>query len=117
MITQFLSKGSLSITENVFAVITSICINDIEEIDGTVYDVKEQLYLFLNNGQRQKGILIKNEKNDIIIDIHVCVKYGVNIAQVCKKLQALVVTEIGALTGIRPTAINVMVDEIQVKNA
>ena len=61
-----------------------------------------------------RGVEVKQDGSDVIIDLYVVMAYGVNIAQVAQNVMETVRYEIEKMTGLRPVEINVNVTGIRV---
>lgn len=112
MIERLLSNGKLLITEEVLAVITLLTIDETEGIAKTVSGVKNEILNALSSKYTRKGVTIENSEDGVSIEIRISLYYGNNIIETCKKLQALVVQEIKAMTGVVVKDINIKVEQI-----
>lgn len=68
-----------------------------------------------------KGIQIPGTKavvscsikdNDVYVNIHVRIKYGVNVSKITKEIQEKIATSIKQMTGVTVRHINIVVDNI-----
>lgn len=55
------------------------------------------------------------ENGEVIINIHIRLKYGVNIAKKTMEIQEKIATAIKDMTGVKVTHINIEVDDIDFK--
>ncbi len=111
-----MEKGTLSITENVFAIISSIVINEIEDIASTVSDIKDDFVRVVNKKGNQRGITIDHTQDQLTIDIKISVYYGACISEVCFDLQKKIKNEIEIMTGVDVHAVNVFVDSVKFRD-
>ncbi|NSL50747.1 Asp23/Gls24 family envelope stress response protein [Calidifontibacillus erzurumensis] len=116
MIMKMLDKGALHISEDVFAIITSIVINEIDGIASTVSDLKDDFIRVVHKKGNQRGIAVHQNDNELYIDVKVSVYLGENILEVCKQLQKQIIAEIKIMTGIEVTGVNVIVDSVRLKD-
>ncbi|HHY73885.1 MAG TPA: Asp23/Gls24 family envelope stress response protein [Bacillus bacterium] len=116
MITRILEKGTLSISEDVFAIISSIVIDEMEGIHGTVSDFKDDFIRVVNKKGNQRGISIDQDEGELLITIKVSVYLNEDICGLCTELQKTIIEEIKIMTGIEVTNVNVMIDSVRLKD-
>jgi uncharacterized alkaline shock family protein YloU len=61
----------------------------------------------------RKGIAIGRDGDDVTIDLHVVVEYGLNLAEVASTIRNRVVYEVSRLTGLRVRAVEVHIDDVR----
>lgn len=115
MIKKMLERGTLNISEDVFAIISSIVIDDMEGIASTVSDFKDDFIRVVYKKGNQRGISINQNEEELLIDIKVSVYLEENICDVCIELQKRIIDEIRIMTGIEVSGVNVMIDSIRTK--
>lgn len=74
---------------------------------GTSQEMKS---LFSKPDRLDKGVLVKNVNGNLVIDIHIIVVYGVNIAEIVKSIVHKVKYVVEDLTGFVVDKVNVFVD-------
>lgn len=116
MIKKWLDQGTLSISEDVFAIIATIVIEEMEGIAGTVSDLRDNFKRVVHKKGNQRGIIVENIDDEVLIDIKVSIYFGVNICDLCLMLQKKIKEEIEMMTGIEVTAVNITVESIQFKS-
>jgi uncharacterized alkaline shock family protein YloU len=52
------------------------------------------------------------KENEVYIEIHVKIKYGVKVSQISKEIQEKIAAAILEMTGVKVNCINIIVDEI-----
>lgn len=115
MIKKILEKGTLHISEDVFAIISSIVIQEMEGIASTVSDLKDDFIRVVNKKGNQRGISVNQSDDLLLIDVKVSVYLAPNICDLCVELQRRIIDEIFAMTGIVVTGVNVTIDSIRFK--
>ena len=60
-----------------------------------------------------RGIEIGREGDDVIVDLHVVVEYGLNLAEVASTLRNRVTYEVERLTGLRVTVVEVHIEDVR----
>lgn len=111
-IEQQLSKGQLYIADEVIAMITNMAISEVEGFYGTVSRFKDRLIRLVSKNASKKGIMIQKEPYGLIIKVQVSVVYGMEIHELCYRLQKTIKEQVERLTGIPVKEINVCIDEI-----
>jgi uncharacterized alkaline shock family protein YloU len=107
-----LSNGMLHITEEVLAIITSVCINEFEGIKVTSSSLKESIVTKITKSYTRRGITIEHHDNEITVGVKVSFNYGSNIFETCKNLQKAIKTEVEALSGFTIKQVDISVDHI-----
>lgn len=74
---------------------------------GTPQEVR---FLFSRPDRLDKGVLVRNVGGNLIIDIHIIVVYGVNIAEIVKSIVHKVKYVVEDMTGFAVEKVNVFVD-------
>ncbi len=67
----------------------------------------------LNFDNIEKGIVVKFEENEIVIDMHIVVSYGININAITQSITHNVSYAVETATGFNVKRINVFVDAIK----
>jgi uncharacterized alkaline shock family protein YloU len=113
MISKLLDRGTLNITEDVFSLITSIAIEDVDGVVGTVSGIRDELTRVWQKKGNQRGIIIEeNEQNEVTVHVKIAVHYGTNIIQACHEVQQRVKQEIEVMTGVAVGAVHIIVDQL-----
>ncbi|WP_169891167.1 Asp23/Gls24 family envelope stress response protein [Litchfieldia alkalitelluris] len=112
MLKQDLSHGTLYITEEVLSIITSICINEFSGI--SVYTTKfgPEIIQKITSNFNKNNIVIKQNENEIVIEVKVSISFGLNVIQSCENLQELIVNEIEEITGLHVTSVHIIIEDI-----
>jgi len=108
-------KGKIRISNEVIMLIAK---KSAEEVDGVIsfsggppVGIME---FFSKTTAAKKGVKIKNEETQVVINLSVVVKYGVVIPEVIKVVQEKVKKSIEAMTDIEVSKVNVFVQDIQI---
>ncbi len=112
LLKQDLSHGTLYITEEVLSIITSICINEFSGI--SVYTTKfgPEIIQKITSNFNKNNIVIKQNENEIVIEVKVSISFGLNVIQSCENLQELIVNEIEEITGLHVTSVHIIIEDI-----
>ena len=76
--------------------------------------VKEGIVRLLKRESLSRGIDVAIEENEVTIDFHVIVAYGVSIRAVCENLMENVKYKVEDFTGMKVNKINVFVEGVRV---
>ena len=104
--------GSIQIEKGVVSTITSLAAADVDGIVGLVG--KFSFGDMLGRKDVDKGVLVAIEGNRATINVEVTVEYGVNIYDVCHRLQRKVKDSVEEMTGLVVEMVNVNVRGIAV---
>lgn len=106
--------GSVRIHNNVISVIAHEAadrVSGVVELSGTLVDGLADM---IGKGSRDRGIRVAVEsENTITVELTVVLEYGVNIPEICGKLQNEVRKSIEDMTGKKVQAVNVSVQGIR----
>lgn len=108
-------QGKIRISNDVIMLIAKKAIEEIEGVvsfsGGLPVGIME---FFSKNTSAKKGVKIKNEETQVVINLSVVVKYGVIIPEIINKVQQKVKKSIEAMTDIEVSKVNVFVQDIQI---
>ena len=102
-ITRRGEKGSVNISDGVIAVITASAVSDTEGVAGFAHAGGGESAEFFGKKSVSKGVKIKFDGDDVIIDVLITVHFGANIMTVAEKVQEAVCASVESMTGIRPS--------------
>ena len=109
--------GKIQINNNVIAVIaheTAGKVHGVVELHGSLTDGIAEM---IGKKSKDRGIRIEKENEEFLtIDLSVVIEFGVNIPDVCVKLQSAVKKAVEDMTGQKIFAVNVVVQGIRSKN-
>ena len=110
-------NGNIKISEEVVNRITSIAAREVDGVvalgtpTGGIGD-----FLGKKNQSKSKGIKVELGENSTEIDIHISVRFGMNIRDVARKVQESVKSALESYVGMDNILINVFVDAIDIDN-
>ena len=108
-------NGNIKISEEVVNRITSIAAREVDGVvalgtpTGGISD-----FLGKKNQSKSKGIKVELGENSTEIDIHISVRFGMNICDVARKVQESVKSALESYVGMDNILINVFVDAIDI---
>ena len=105
-------SGQVSIAEEVISSIASIAAQEVEGISKLKGTAADGLAALLNS-EKRRGVAAQLTKDQTIrIRLKAVIRYGYPISEVAKKVQAKVKQEIEGMTGLRVSAVDVYVQEL-----
>ncbi|MFT4416089.1 Asp23/Gls24 family envelope stress response protein [Fredinandcohnia humi] len=109
MVKKALESGTLYIRSDVLAMITAICVQEVEGVK-VMSGFKDGVSGLLNKNYHKNGITVIEEEEQIGIEVRVALEYGMKIKNTCELLQATILKEIKCMTGIRLSNLKIKVD-------
>lgn len=104
-------NGNIKISDEVIMRISAISAREVEGVAGLGSNAGWGD--FLGKKLPAKGVKIETVEGATIIDVHVTVKFGVKINEICYKLQETVKNAVESFAGIENVTVNVFVDGIE----
>lgn len=104
--------GHVSIAEEVVGSIASIAAQEVEGLSGLKGTVADGLAALLSGEKRQGVAAQLSQDQSIRIRLKAVIHYGYPIHEVAHKVQAKVKQEIEGMTGLRVSAVDVYVHEL-----
>ncbi len=104
--------GTIDISEKYFSSLISHTVMSCFGVMGMSDSVKKK-GVFLpskKNVQKHKGVFVKSELGGLLVDIHIIVGYGINIAAIVSSIKTKVLYVIETATQLKVKRINVFVD-------
>ncbi len=109
-------NGTVSIDEEVINSITSIVASKCFGIAGMESkNATEEFWSLFKKDSNDKGIHVRCENNEIIIDLHIMVVYGINIPAITDSIIHKVAYTVEDMTGFNVKSVNVYVDKVNTK--
>lgn len=106
--------GNITIDSKVIATCAGSVAVECFGIVGMAWvNVKDGVVKLLRRDNWSKGIAVKFDKNQLVIDFHVIVSYGINIPTVTENLISNVKYKLEALTGFTVRNINIYVEGVR----
>lgn len=105
--------GKVEIAEDFFVDLVNNVAAESFGVVGMPNDFLRRFRSLVKNGN-SNGAVIKKEEDKLYIDLHIEIKYGVNIAETIKNLTEKVKYVIKDCTGLETENINVYIDKMSV---
>lgn len=109
-------NGVIVVDENVIANIVSAEARNCFGIAGmTSKNVKEEIWSLFRQTDNDRGVEVRCENNEIMIDLHIMVSYGVNIPAITDSIVHKITYTVEEATGFPVCGVNVFVDSVNTK--
>jgi len=110
------SLGQIKISDDAIATLAGTTVNECYGVVGVISKnyIKDGYSALLKKENYSKGVVIKNNKNGLQIDIYVVVSYGVKVSEVVSTLQQQVKYTLEKTLNMDVDIVNVHVEGIAV---
>ena len=114
MIKIYNPQGKVILTNDYFAGLVGNAITSCYGVAGmSVAGAKDGVRAVLfGNDIPEKGVVVKEDEGQLIIDLHIKITYGVHIAAIVENIKERVAYAVEHATNLKVKAINVSVDDI-----
>lgn len=108
--------GTIDVTKEVVATIAGGAAVDCVGIVGMASQkqIKDGLTELLGKENFQRGIVIREEADEVHIDLYIIVSYGVKISEVAHEVQTRVKLQLKQMLGLDVDSINIFVQGVRV---
>lgn len=109
-------NGLISVDENVIINIVADVAKDcfgIVEMESK--NASEEFWSLFKKNPHDKGIYVTFEDNEILIDLHIMVSYGINIPAITESIVHKVNYTVEQITGFTVKQTNVFVDSVSTR--
>lgn len=104
--------GSVSISEDVIAIIAWEAMREVEGFGGTPASLTAELQDLIGRKNAARGVRVTMEESSVTLDVYVSVRAGYSVTKVARDLQDAVGKAVSDMTGISVSAVNVNVGGI-----
>ena len=107
--------GSIEISQDYFANLVGHAASECFGVAGMVESTASQglRYIMKKDEAQDKGVKVRTVAGGLVIDLHIAVTYGVNIAAIVKSIVHKVRYTVEDHTGLQVEKVNVFVDSMQ----
>lgn len=103
--------GKITISEEVITTIAELAVAEVKglgEVKGSLADQVARVF-----GGRGKGVETKLEDDAVRFSLRVSLQYGQPLPQIAQEIQETVARRVAEMTGLRVSAVDVYVQDIQ----
>lgn len=108
-ITKEQQDGSIRISEDVIASITSVAVREVEGVYGLSGNIGNDIATILGKKTQDKGVKLVMTDNSVAVECNIVVKFNFSVVEVAKAVQERVAGAVEAMTGVRVDMVNVNV--------
>ncbi|MBQ5326131.1 MAG: Asp23/Gls24 family envelope stress response protein [Oscillospiraceae bacterium] len=114
MIKIYNPQGKIILSNDFFAGLVGNAITSCYGVAGmSVANAKDGMRaVMFGSDIPEKGVVVKEDEGQLIIDLHIKITYGVNIATIVDNIKERVAYAVEHATNLKVKAINVSVDDI-----
>ena len=113
MISFFNTHGKVSMTSSYFSALVSRAVQSGFGVAGMAYHGRsDSLKGLVAKDSAAKGVRVREEDGQLVIDVHIKVTYGLNIAEAVRSVSHRVKYVVEEATGLAVKKIHVSVDDI-----
>ena len=113
MVSFFNTYGRVSMSSSYFASLVSNAVQSGFGVAGmATRGTADSLKSMVQKEFPEKGVLVSEEAGQLVIDLHIMVNYGLNIAEVVRSITHRVKYVVEEATGLTVKTIRVSVDDV-----
>ena len=108
--------GLIDIDNNVIATVVGGAATDNYGVVGMASknQIRDNVNDILKKDNYSRGVVVKQQDNDVAIEVNIIVSYGTKISEVCKNVQSKVKYNLESMLGISASSVNVVVQGVRV---
>lgn len=107
--------GSVVVDTKVIAQIAGLTAIELYGIVGmAMVSLKDGIVKMLSRNSLSKGVNVVVENNEIVVEFHIIIEYGINIKAVTENLISTVKYKLETFSGMKVRKINVFVEGVRV---
>lgn len=108
--------GDVDISNEVIATVVGGAATDIYGIVGMASknQIRDNLNTILKRENYNRGVVVRQEENQIIVNIYIIISYGVKLSEVGRNVQDKVKYNLQSMLGIDAEAVNIFVQGVKV---
>lgn len=101
--------GEVRVADEVVAIIAGLAATEVEGVESMNGNITNEIVSKLGLKTLSKGVKVTVSESSVVVDLALCIKYGVEIPKVSAKVQEKVRTAIESMTGLTVSAVNVKI--------
>ncbi len=109
------NNGTIKISDEVIATITSVAISEVDGVCGHMGSIAGEIASKFSKKNTNKGIKVSINDNEAVIDINIVVKYGIRIPEIAWEVQENVKKSVESMSGINVVKVNIHVVGVEFK--
>ena len=109
-ITQAQENGTIMISEDVIVSIVNLAVAEVEGVAGLSTKPGADIVDMIGKKNWGKGLkVVINDDETICVDCNININYGQSVVDVAKAAQEAIISALESMTGIKTSAVNVIV--------
>ena len=104
--------GSVSISEDVIAIIAWEAMHEVEGFGGPSAGFSGELAELIGRKNASRGVRITSAEGSVSVDVYITVRYGYSVTKVSRDIQEAISKSVQDMTGVPVSAVNVNVSGI-----
>ena len=104
--------GSVSISEDVIAIIAWEAMHEVEGFGGPAAGIPGDLAELIGRKNASRGVRISAEEKSVSVDVYITVRFGYSVTKVSRDIQEAISKSVEDMTGVKVSAVNVNVTGI-----
>ena len=104
--------GSVSISEDVIAIIAWEAMREVEGFGGPAAGIPSDLAELIGRRNASRGIRVTAEEKSVSVDVFITVRFGYSVTKVSRDIQEAISKSVQDMTGVTVSAVNVSVTGI-----
>ncbi|MFD1672816.1 Asp23/Gls24 family envelope stress response protein [Agrilactobacillus yilanensis] len=108
--------GDIDISNDVIATVVGGAATDIYGIVGMASknQIRDNLNTILKHENYSRGVVVRQEADQIVVNIYIIISYGVKLSEVGRNVQDNVKYNLQSMLGIDAEAVNIFVQGVKV---
>ena len=104
--------GEVRIADDVISMIAAISATEVEGVTGMAGNITSEIISKLGVKNLSRGVKVTIDEESVIVELALELKYGVNLPEVCAKVQDKVKNSVENMTGLNVEEVNVHVQGV-----
>lgn len=108
--------GDIDIANSVIATVVGGAATDIYGIVGMASknQIRDNVNEILRRANYARGVVVRQEADDVAIDVYIIIAYGTKISEICRNVQDKVKYNLESMLGMTANSVNVFVQGVKV---
>lgn len=111
-----INLGTVQIADDVVAIIAGLAATEVEGVKAMAGNITNELVAKLGMKNLSKGVEVEVDNNRVKVGVSLILSYGYKIPDVSNKVQDKVKTAIENMTGLKVSAVNVRIANVDIEN-
>jgi len=103
------NSGTIKISDEVIATITTVAVSEIDGVCGFMGSFAGEIVSKFSKKNSNKGIKVTTNENETVIDINIIVRYGIRIPEIAWEVQENVKKSVESMSGLSVVKVNIHV--------